>query len=302
MPVADTATARRSFGAAVIQTRPTFGDVTANLAAIFVAVHDARNAGAQLVVLPELCTTGYMFADPAEAESLAEPITGPTVSALQQLAADLNIHVVAGVAERSGADLFNSSVLLGPPGLIGTYRKLHLWDNENAIFEPGNRGLPVFDTALGRLGMLICYDLWFPEATRALALQGAEAICVPTNWVPIPGQRPGAAAMALTLCQAAAHVNSVYVLAADRVGVERGQSFIGQSTIVAPSGWPETNVASPTDPGMVAASVDLGSGRRLRTWNAFNDPLADRRPTVYADLLEHGNSCDRPRPAREGVA
>lgn len=272
----------RSFGAAAVQMQPVFGDVAANLALIGGAVRAAAGAGSALLVLPELCTTGYMFADRAEVETLAEPVTGPTVTALAALAAELRVHLIAGIAERDGAQLFNSAVLIGPRGLIGTYRKVHLWDQENAVFKPGNAGLPVFDTELGKLGLLICYDLWFPEASRALALQGAEVICVPTNWVPIPGQRAGAAAMALTLCQAAAHVNSVYVVAADRVGVERGQPFIGQSAIVAPTGWPMKDPASPTDPALVAARIDPGTGRRLRSWNQYNDPVADRRPDVYA--------------------
>lgn len=272
----------RSFGAAALQMQPVFGDVAANLALIGRVVRVAAAGGAVLLVLPELCTTGYMFADRAEAETLAEPMTGPTITALIALTAELHVHLVAGIAERDGAQLFNSAVLIGPRGLIGTYRKVHLWDQENAVFEPGNAGLPVFDTDLGKLGLLICYDLWFPEASRALALQGAEVICVPANWVPIPGQRGGAAAMALTLCQAAAHVNSVYVVAADRVGVERGQPFIGQSTIVAPTGWPLEDPASPTEPALVTARIDPGTGRRLRTWNQYNDPITDRRPEVYA--------------------
>ena len=272
----------RSFGAVAVQMHPFFGDVPANLALIGNVVRTAAAAGAALMVLPELCTTGYMFADRKEAETLAEPMTGPTIAALTALTAELRVHLVAGIAERDGSQLFNSAVLIGPRGLIGTYRKVHLWDQENAVFEPGNVGLPVFDTDLGKLGLLICYDLWFPEASRALALQGAEVICVPTNWVPIPGQRVGAAAMALTLCQAAAHVNSVYVVAADRVGVERGQPFVGQSTIVAPTGWPLGDLASPTEPALVTARIDPGTGRRLRTWNQYNDPITDRRPEVYA--------------------
>jgi N-carbamoylputrescine amidase len=276
--------ADRSFGAAAVQIEPVFGDVAANLGLIERAVRQAAAGGAELVVLPELCTTGYMFADRAEAESLAEPVTGPTVAALAALAAELRLHLVAGFAERDGDQLFNSAVLLGPQGLIGSYRKVHLWDQENAVFQPGDLGLPVFDTQLGRLALLICYDLWFPEASRALALQGAEVLCVPTNWVPIPGQRAGAAAMALTLCQAAAHVNSIYLVAADRVGVERGQPFIGQSAIVAPTGWPAAEPASATEPAVVAARIDPGAGLRLRTWNQYNDPVADRRPEVYAAI------------------
>ncbi len=131
--------------------------------------------------------------------------------------------------------------------------------------------------------MLICYDLWFPEATRALALRGAEVICLPTNWVPIPGQRAGEAAMATTLCQAAAHVNGVFVLAADRVGVERGQPFVGQSAIVGPTGWPETEIARADEPQLLTARIDVDRAAASRHWNAFNDPLANRRPDVYVE-------------------
>jgi predicted amidohydrolase len=271
---------------AAAQTRPVIGNVEANLAGITAAVTSAAAAGARLVVLPELCTTGYMFSDHAEASALAEPIpSGSATRALTDLSRELDLYLVAGIAERSAGKLYNSAVLLGPAGHIGTYRKLHLWDNENTIFEPGNAGLPVYQTPLGRVGLLICYDAWFPEAFRALALQGADVVCLPTNWVPIPGQQPGKPAMALSLCQAAAHVNSMHVIAADRVGVERGQPFIGQSVIIGPTGWPLTETASSEGTEVIAASTDLTSGQRLRRWNKHNDPIHDRRPAEYARLL-----------------
>jgi N-carbamoylputrescine amidase len=271
---------------AAAQTRPVIGDVEGNLATIATAVTSAAAAGARLVVLPELCTTGYMFSGRAEATALAEPVpAGPATQALADLCRDLDLHLVAGIAERSGGKLYNSAVLLGPSGHIGTYRKLHLWDNENTIFEPGDAGLPVFPTSIGRIGLLICYDAWFPEAFRALALQGADVVCLPTNWVPIPGQQAGKPAMALSLCQAAAHVNSMHVIAADRVGVERGQPFIGQSVIIGPTGWPLAEPASSVDTEVIAVSTDLTSGRRLRRWNQHNDPIGDRRPAEYTRLL-----------------
>jgi predicted amidohydrolase len=272
---------------AVVQTEPVIGDLAGNLGRIADVVTAAAADGARLVVLPELCITGYMFEDRSEALALAEPIPdGPSARVLVDLAQDLGIYLVAGFAERDGDALFNSSILTGPRGYVGRYRKVHLWDNENTIFSPGDAGLPVFDTDLGRVGMLICYDAWFPEAFRALALQGADVVCLPTNWVPIPGQREGAPAMALSLCQAAAHVNSIHVLAADRVGVERGQSFIGQSALVGPTGWPLIEPASSHIPQTLVAEADLGSGPRLRHWNRFNDPLANRRPDVYSLVAE----------------
>lgn len=276
-------TGRPSITVAAVQTQPVIGDVRGNLAAITEAVTRAAERGARLVVLPELCTTGYVFASREEARALAEEVpTGPSTRSLTGLCSELGVHLVAGIAEREGDLLYNSAVLLGPDGHLGTYRKVHLWDNENAIFEPGNLGLPVFDTPHGRLGMLVCYDAWFPEAFRALALQGADAVCLPTNWVPIPGQQPGEPAMALSLCQAAAHVNSIHVIAADRVGTEREQPFIGQSVIVGPTGWPLVPPAGSQEPETVLATTDLTDGRRLRRWNTHNDPLANRRPEVYA--------------------
>lgn len=274
---------------AVVQTEPVFGDVAGNLAGVTAAVTAAAEQGARLVVLPELCVTGYRFADRGEAMTLAEEVpSGPASRALVALAETLGIYLVAGVAERDREDLFNSAILAGPGGYVGRYRKVHLWDNENTIFTPGNVGLPVFDTELGRLGMLICYDAWFPEAFRCMALQGADVVCIPTNWVPIPGQQEDAPAMALSLCQAAAHVNSMHILAANRVGTERGQEFIGQSVVVGPTGWPLVDPASRRTPHTLVATTALRSGRALRHWNRFNDPVADRRPEVYTRSLESG--------------
>jgi predicted amidohydrolase len=189
--------------------------------------------------------------------------------------------LVAGIAERAGDALFNSSVVLGPDGYIGTFRKLHLWDQENRWFTPGDRGVPVFDTPAGRLATIICYDGWFAECYRAAALGGADLVCIPTNWVPIPGQEEGKDAMATVLCQAAAHTNSVVVAAADRIGVERGQPFIGQSVIVSHTGWPLAGPASVDKEELLVADVDLAAARGARRWNEFNDPVADRRPEAY---------------------
>jgi predicted amidohydrolase len=263
-----------------------FGDVAANAADIVAAAASAAEKGAALVVIPELCTTGYVFADRAEAESLAEEIPdGPTTQTLIELCRRLDIHLVAGIAERDDGFIYNSAVLLSPAGHLGTYRKLHLWNKENEIFEPGNLGLPVFETALGCIGLLICYDAWFPEAFRVLTLRGADAICLPTNWVPIPGQRADRPAMALALCQSAAHVNCVHVVAADRVGSERGQPFIGQSVIVGPTGWPLAGPASSDSTETLLGSTDLRSGQRARRWNEYNNPILDRRPSEYEQIV-----------------
>ena len=116
---------------------------------------------------------------------------GETTAAWSEAARRHNIYIVAGIAERAGGALYNSAVVLGPSGYIGTFRKVHLWAAENLFFEPGDLGFPVFKTPIGRIGVAICYDGWFPETFRLQALQGADIVCVPTNWVPIPGQEAG---------------------------------------------------------------------------------------------------------------
>ena len=217
---------------AVGQFEPRVGEKDANVARTLELIDEAAGRGAELLVLPELCNSGYVFTSRDEAESLAEPVPdGGTVVAWLERCRAHGLVLVAGVAERDGGALYNSAVVVGPDGHIGTFRKLHLWNEENRWFVKGNRGVPVFDTPVGRIATIICYDGWFPECYRLAALGGADLVCIPTNWVPIPGQADGRPAMATILCQAAAHSNSIVVAAADRIGVERGQRFIGRARV-----------------------------------------------------------------------
>ncbi len=267
---------------AAIQLQPEFGNITANLERMRSAIEEAHAEGAQLAVLPELANTGYTFESREEALALAEPAyDGPTCARLGALGAQFGMHIVAGITELADDRLYNTSVVIGPDGFIGRFRKVHLWGDENLVFEPGDLGFPVFHTAVGRIATFICYDGWFPESYRACALGGADIVCIPTNWVPIPGQIEDAPAMATILCQAAAHSNSVAVIAADRVGTERGQPFIGQSIIVSHTGWPLAGPASSNSEEILYADLDLAAVRRDRSWNAFNNPLRDRRPDAY---------------------
>ncbi|WAT02289.1 nitrilase family protein [Rouxiella chamberiensis] len=267
---------------ACLQTEPVFGETAGNVAATITLIEQAAAKGANLLVLPELCNTGYVFASRAEAFALAENIPeGPSCRAWMACAARLNLYLVAGITERDGESLYNSAVIIGPEGYIGRYRKVHLWGDEALYFEPGNLGFPVFKTRIGTLGCQICYDCWFPESFRMAALQGAEIVCVPTNWVPIPGQDPQREAMANILVMAASHSNSLFIAAADRVGVEREQPFIGQSLITSYTGWPVAGPANDTSPEIIMAMVNLADAKRHRNWNDFNQVLRDRRPDVY---------------------
>ena len=274
---------------ACVQMEPHVGRKHDNVAQCVRHIEAAAAHGASLVVLPELANTGYVFADRAEAFALAEPLPeGETTQLLAEAARRLGVHIVSGIAERAGTQLYNSAVLTGPAGHVGVYRKLHLWNNEHLFFEPGDRGVPVFDTPLGRIAIAICYDGWFPETYRLAAMQGADIVCVPTNWVPMPAQPDDRAAMATTLTMAAAHSNGVVIACANRIGIERGQPFIGQSLIVGGNGWPVAGPASVDREEILYAAIDLTRTRSERTLNAFNHVLHDRRADVYDPMLGTG--------------
>ncbi|WP_454901804.1 nitrilase family protein [Variovorax gossypii] len=274
---------------ASVQMAPRVGHTAANVERSVRQIEEAAAQGASIVVLPELANSGYVFASRAEAFSLAEPVPdGPSTQAWAEVAQRCKVHVVAGIAERTGDRLYNAAVVLGPNGWLGTYRKLHLWGDEHLFFESGDKGLPVFHTELGRLGVLICYDGWFPETYRLLAMQGVDIVCMPTNWVPMPEQPADRPAMATTLAMANAHSNGLNIVCANRVGTERGQPFVGQSLIVGAQGWPLAGPASHDAEEILYARINLKASRRARHLNAFNDVLRDRRDDIYDPMLGTG--------------
>lgn len=271
---------------ACVQMEPIVGRKDDNLRRSIEMIEEAAGNGARLVVLPELCNSGYVFETREEAFALSEAVPGgPTSEAWMEVASRHDLHIVAGINERHGDALYNSSVVIGPHGHVGTFRKVHLWNEENLFFEPGNLGFPVFRTPIGRIGTFICYDGWFPESYRLCALQGADIVCIPTNWVPIPGQDKDREAMANILVMAGAHSNSVFIAAADRVGTERGQPFEGQSVIVSYTGWPMAGPASSDKEEIIYAEANLADARRKRNWNEYNQVLRDRRGDVYDEML-----------------
>jgi predicted amidohydrolase len=272
---------------ACLQFEPIFGDVARNRSVSVAMLEEVADAGADLAVLPELSDTGYVFETREEAFSLAtDPATSPSIRAWADVAARRNLHIVAGFTERAGHCLYNSAAVITPEdGLIGVYRKAHLWGEEALFFERGDTGFPVFHTRLGRIGVLICYDGWFPEAWRLLAVQGADIVCVPTNWVPMPSQPEEMMSMSNVLCMAAAHSNSMFVAAACRTGIERGQPFIGQSLIVNNQGWPVAGPASKNERALLLTQVNLADARRGRQLNTFNQILRDRRGDIYDEAL-----------------
>jgi predicted amidohydrolase len=281
-----TGPAESALRVACVQMNPVIGETRANLARTLGFIAQAAGQGAQLIVLPELCNTGYVFETREEAFALAETIpAGPTVQAWIEAAAKHRVILVAGITEREGEALYNSAVVLGPQGYIGTYRKNHLWGAENLFFEPGNLGMPVFHIGAGRIACAICYDIWFPETFRLAALQGADLLCVPTNWVPMPSQPESMMVMANILAMGGAHSNSMFVACADRVGKERGQPFLGRSIIASQTGWPLAGPASADAEEIIVADMNLADARRKRSLNDFNQLLRDRRTDVYGEML-----------------
>lgn len=270
---------------ACVQYNCTVADPTENVDRALRGARAAIDGGAQLVVLPELCTSGYMLADRAEAHAVAESIPdGQASRRFAELCRETGSYLVAGIAERSGNALFNSAVLFGPEGHIGTYRKLHLWDTENLYFEPGDLGTTVFNTPIGRIGLAVCYDAWFPEMFRQLAVRGADVIAMPVNWVSGPADAEGELPIGVTLARATATRNGVAIALADRVGHERGAEFVGASAVVGPYGRLLTTVAGSDEAEIVHGETTLRDIRTSRSVSRYNHFLHDRRTDVYSEL------------------
>lgn len=266
---------------AAIQMEVKLGEKDANVNNSLKLIREAADKGAKLIVLPEMCNTGYAFSTREEVYPLAERIPeGKTIKSWIEIAKELEIYICGGIVEldEDGIRLFNSSVLIGPEGYIGKYRKLHLWNTEKYFFEPGDMGLPVFNTPIGRIGMLICYDMWFPEAFRILKLKGADVVCCPVNWVDSKNEE--IRKMGTNMAIVNANVNNVFVVAADRFGKERKAYFPGRSIIVDPNGCTCAPIGSHDKEEIIIAEIDLFSSRRLN-WSDTNVKIKDRRTDVY---------------------
>jgi len=257
------------------------GESGANLAAAAAAIAAAAGHGAELVVLPELCDSGYVFTDAVEARALASPADGsPALREWQALAARYGLTIVGGFCELGEEGLvYNSAAVVGPDGPLAVYRKAHLWDAEKLVFTPGDAPPPVVDLPFGRVGLMICYDLEFPEWVRLPALAGADLIAAPVNWpaMPVPaGERP----CDVVRVQADACVNGVFIAVADRCWAERGVSWVGGTVIVGPDGYPLAGPVTSDDPAVLVASCDLARARNKQV-SKHNDVIADRRPLLY---------------------
>ncbi|HWQ02379.1 MAG TPA: carbon-nitrogen hydrolase family protein [Gaiellaceae bacterium] len=267
---------------AVAQMEPKLAETQRNLDVCFARLEEAAAQGAQLTVFPECAIPGYMFDSAEEALPFADEIPGPSTEAFEHECRRLGVHAITGLIEREGDTLYNSAILVGPEGLIGSYRKTHLpFLGVDRFVTPGDE-LKVFDTALGRIGLIICYDLRFPEVTRTLALQGADLVALPTNF-------PMAAKVqteVITLGRAAE--NRIYLLCANRVGKERTGEFCGWSQIVDPYGK-RLAEAGETEEALLVADVDVEKARDKDYVVPGEYELylfGHRRPELYGALVE----------------
>jgi predicted amidohydrolase len=262
-----------------VQFAPRLGDLQATLASLQRVLD--RVEGVDLLVLPELCNSGYNFDSAEQAWATSEAIGDSAFAQyLEAVCQRLDCHIVSGFNERDGNNLYNSAILVGPQGYLGRYRKVHLFMREKDYFLPGDEGVPVFDIGWCRLGMLVCFDWMFPEVWRILALKGADVICHPSNLV-----LPGLAQRAIPI---RALTNRVYVVTANRIGAEGALKFTGLSTVADPRGDVLLQAtASDEEVGLVEVDISLARDKAI---TSRNDVLADRRPTHYALLCAGGES------------
>ncbi len=270
-----------------------------NLAASAAGIRAAQARGAQLVLLQEL-HTGVYFCQTEDTQRFdqAEPVPGPTSDSLGALAQELGVVIVASVFERRAAGLYhNTAVVLDSDGRIaGSYRKMHIPDDpgfyEKFYFTPGDLGFQPINTSVGRLGVLVCWDQWYPEAARLMALNGAELLLYPTaiGWDPRDGdvEKSRQRDAWMTIQRAHAIANGLPVIACNRVGHEpdpsgasEGIQFWGSSFVAGPQG--EILAEAGNDPSVLVADVDLGRCEPVRRIWPF---LRDRRIDAYADLLK----------------
>jgi 5-aminopentanamidase len=245
-------------------------------------IKEAAERSPQIVIFPECALTGYCFESLEEAAQFAEPVDGPSANMIAEACGQTGAHAVVGFIEKDGPGFYNSAMLIGPSGLVGCYRKVHLpYLGIDRFLTPGDKPFEVFELPFGRVGVNICYDASFPEAARALKLLGAELVILPTNW---PG---GAWRTAEFVVNTRAHENHFNFAAVNRVGTERGWKFIGRSKVIDFNGDTLAE-AGREDEEVLFVEVDLQEANKNRIVNVAGsyeiDRLADRRPEFYDSL------------------
>ena len=268
---------------AAVQMEPKLGNVEENLDRILAGLEQAAADGAKLVVFPECALSGYGFGSREEGLAHAVASAGHEVVKVAELARRTGCGCIFGLLERAGSRLFNACVLVGPDGVKGTYRKVHLpFLGVDMFVDPGDLAFAVHEFAGLRIGMHICYDGALPETARVLTLLGADVLVLPTNW---PTHTECAAEH---MIPTRAMENTVYVMAVNRVGVESGFRFIGASSIADPSGTILARAGAEAEQTLFA-DIDPVRSRakhmvRVPGRHEVNR-IADRRPGFYGPLV-----------------
>jgi predicted amidohydrolase len=280
------------FKVAGVQMDIHLADASRNLKAMQEKLREATSAGAQLTVFPECTTTGYCFESLNEAVEVAQPLMGENFQCVHQMCVELDTMVVFGFLELVEEGVYNTVAMVGPSGLIASYRKIHLpFLGVDRFTLPGDRPFTVVDTAIARIGLNICYDSSFPEAARALAIEGADLIALPTNWPPTSGLA------AEFIPNARALENHVYFMAINRIGSERGIDFVGKSKICDPTGR-SLAFANHAREEILFAEIDPQFARQKHLVNIPGvhevDRLRDRRPEFYGPLSKPVSDLQQP--------
>lgn len=273
-----------SWTVAAVQFDCKLGDPAGNLASIRRFLHDAADRGANLIAFPELALTGYGFPTRAAVETVAETIPGPATEAVAVECRKRNVFAVFGLIEKDGDERFNAAAIVGPKGLVGSYRKIHLpCVGVDRFLDPGDRPFAVHDLGGLKLGVGICFDSSFPESIRTLTLLGADVVVLPTNWAEM------AARNATLVSRVRALENHIYYVAVNRVGDETGYHYIGQSSICNFTG--DFLAFADTDrEAIVTAPVDPDAARNKKVVVCAGEYEIDRvnwrRPEMYGPLTK----------------
>lgn len=264
-----------------VQFEPRFGEIDRNLER---AGELIRKSDADILVLPELFNTGYVFTSKEETISLSEKVPqGRTTIRLSEFAMQMRVFIVGGLAERDGERAYNSAVLVSPDGYVGRYRKMHLFAEEKRWFAPGDEGFRVYNIGICTVGIMICFDWFFPESMRVLSLMGADLICHPANLV-------------MPFCQDAMKIrcleNHVFAVTANRTGTEtrvnRSLHFTGASQITGPDGGILRRADE--DSEEVQTVEVIPEAARDKNINDYNNLFADRNPGFYGEIVVDNKS------------
>lgn len=274
----------REVTVAVVQMKPRLGEAEDNLVKMSEMISKiASQQKVDLIVFPELITSGYELG--VRFTELAQRVPGPTINLISQRASEYGVYVAFGMVTKEKVEsvIYNSAIVIGPEGeLLEVYNKIHLRGEERMAFREGFR-MPVIETEVGNIGLMIGYDLAFPEIARSLVLDGADILCCVANWEAAQIDEWK------TYLRARAYENAVFVVGANRVGEDVTLTFGGESMIVGPRGQIYASLATETDPdtgapleGFAVARIDLDDVRRNREEYQL---IQNRQPTVYKSIV-----------------